>query len=206
MLRWSSQGWEWPVCLRNRVKQHKAEKLNSYELLVFVERVVPGLGGLILCEAGLNKAKSRLCYETKIVECCNNCLYIFVKNKGCCRFQSEISDFASCKKQSVKQNLSWKIQVRGHHWRRIVMHKASKTVETVLIIYLYIQLYIQAGGVDKRTVHFQRAEECTEGMYPPYCSRSRRGVGSLHITVEDFTNMNFIVLLQVFISYGPCFT
>jgi hypothetical protein len=63
----------------------------------------------------------------------------------------------------------------------MVRHEASKTVETVLIVYyIHTQLYIQAGGVDRRTVHFLRVEECTEGVYSPYCSGYSRGIGSLH--------------------------
>ncbi len=42
------------------------------------------------------------------------------------------------------------------------------------------QLCIQAGGVDKTTVHFQRVNECTEGTYSPCCSWFRRGVGILY--------------------------
>ncbi len=49
----------------------------------------------------------------------------------------------------------------------MIRREVRKTVETVLIIYSFIQLYIQAGGVDKRTVHIQRVEECTVAMYPP---------------------------------------
>jgi hypothetical protein len=57
-------------------------------------------------------------------------------------------------------------------------------VKTVLILIEYIQLYIQAGGVDKTTVHFQRVEECTEGTYSPCCNRFSRGVRSLYDVLE----------------------
>jgi hypothetical protein len=69
--------------------------------------------------------------------------------------------------------------------------KASKTVETVVIVY-YIHTAtvhtVQAGGVEERTSHFQGVEECTEGTYSPYCSGYSRGVGTrqppqLHLKV-----------------------
>jgi hypothetical protein len=64
----------------------------------------------------------------------------------------------------------------------MIKHGARKTVETVLIVYnIHTAVYtVQAGGVDKRTVHFQRVEDCTECTDSPYCGRYSRGLGSLH--------------------------
>jgi hypothetical protein len=122
-----------PLCLWYRVKRHKADKLNSYELLAPLEQVVPGLGGPVCLRTRVKQAN--------IVWVLKQLSLRLSKNEVICRFWSKIK--------------AEKIQVRGHHWNCTVSCKAIKTVETVLIIdYICTHthtaiLYIQAGGVDK---------------------------------------------------------
>ncbi len=170
---WSryTQGWE--------DRNGCAIGLNLRTVLVPLELIVPGLRKPICMQKRFKRGKKQVQCCTEIVERCSKSLCVLRK-----------AEFFTILKQDCRSYLrilKWNLSCKKFKFRIItedihmVRHEASKTVETILIVYyIHTQLYIQAGGVDKRTVHFQHMEERTEGTYSPYCSGYSRCIGSLH--------------------------